>query len=39
MSGYDNRKKPAYSIKGNPSYLKNKYILNWWTNEHDDLLL
>ena len=27
MSVYDHRETPAYEFRGNPEYLKNKYIL------------
>lgn len=40
MSVYDHRDKPAYtSDKVNPNYAKNKYILKWWTIDHDDLIV
>jgi hypothetical protein len=39
MSIYDNRETPAYrGAKGNPTYLENKFILDWWTSGHDHLL-
>lgn len=40
MSIYDYRDKPAYGLfKTEPHYSKNRYILKWWTSEHDALLV
>lgn len=40
MSIYDYRDKPAYGLfKTEPHYSKNRYILKWWTLEHDALLV
>lgn len=40
MSIYDNREKPAYGrSKTDPSYSLNPYILKWWTDSHDELLV
>lgn len=39
MSIYDHRNRPAYmNVTGNPDYCKNRYILKWWTNNHDIIL-
>jgi hypothetical protein len=39
MSIYDYRDKPAYGFfKTELHYSKNRYILKWWTPEHDELL-
>ena len=39
MSIYDYREKPAYGFfEREPHYSKNRYILKWWTPEHDELL-
>jgi len=38
MSVYDHRETPAYEFRGNPEYLKNKYILEWWTDKQDNQL-
>ena len=39
MSIYDYRDRPAYGLfKTEPHYAKNRYILKWWTHEHDKLL-
>lgn len=39
MSIYDHRETPAYrGAKGDPTYLENKFILDWWTSGHDHLL-
>jgi hypothetical protein len=39
LSIYDQRDKPAYaSLKINPDYCKNPFILSWWSKEHDILI-
>jgi hypothetical protein len=39
MSIYDQRDKPAYgSLRSNPLYCENPYILKWWTSSQDQLL-
>ncbi len=39
MSIYDHRDKPAYGLfETDPHYCRNRYILKWWTSEHDGLL-
>ena len=38
MSVYDHRETPAYVFRGNPEYLKNKYIWEWWTDKQDNQL-
>ena len=39
MSIYNYRDKPAYGLfKTESHYSKNRYILKWWTPEHDALL-
>ena len=38
MSVYDHRETPAYVFRGNPEYLKNKYIWEWWTEKQDNHL-
>lgn len=35
----DRRNKSANIIEGNPEYLENKFILKWWTENHDELLI
>jgi len=40
MSIYDQRTKPAYRNHDiDISYADSKYILNWWTSEHDQLII
>ena len=39
MSIYDYRDKPAYrDLQAEPRYAKNKHILQWWTEHHDNLI-
>lgn len=39
MTIYDYKDCPAYQkVVGNPEYLKNEFILDWWTYKHDELL-
>lgn len=39
MSIYENRDNPAYSINNIPiSYCENKYIKEWWTEKHNELI-
>lgn len=41
MGIYDDpsrRTESAYNFKGNPDYLKNKFILKWWSEKHNNLL-
>ncbi len=39
MSNYDYRDEPAYrEFPSEPRLARNKYILKWWTSDHDNLM-